>query len=58
LVMANYDQMEYLIRIISDALKNDGEKLLVQEKAASAEQYQIAKSDYEAFRERYSLKKI
>lgn len=56
LVMANYDQKEYLIRIISDALKNDSENLVTQE-AASEEQYQIAKADYEAFREKYSIKK-
>ena len=58
LVMANYDQKEYLQRIISDALC--GEEITtdysVTEKQAD-EQYKIAKADYEAFREKYSIKK-
>lgn len=57
LVMANYDQKEYLIRIISDALNHDTEKMYEQEKVNTVEQYQIAKADYEAFREKYSIKK-
>ena len=57
LVMANYDQKEYLYKIISDALRSEGKKLLSQENATSIEQYQIAKSDYEAFREKYSIEK-
>ena len=58
LVMANYDQKEYLRRIISDALQG-----LVQESEYSMdaeqaeEQYKIAKADYEVFREKYSIKK-
>ena len=58
LVMANYDQKEYLRRIISDALQEEMEKIdyaINNEKAE--EQYQIAKSDYEIFREKYSIKK-
>ncbi len=58
LVMANYDQKEYFQRIISDALC--GEEITtdysVTEKQAD-EQYKIAKADYEAFREKYSIKK-
>lgn len=58
LVMANYDQKQYLRRIISDALQGEVEELeysLNEEQAG--EQYKIAKSDYEAFREKYSIKK-
>lgn len=56
LVMANYDQKEYLQRIIADALQ-DGEKesgYSISEEQAG-EQYKIAKADYEAFREKYSI---
>ena len=58
LVMANYDQKEYLRRIISDALQGeaqDSEYSMSKEQAG--EQYEIAKADYEAFREKYSIKK-
>ena len=58
LVMANYDQKEYLKRIISDALQGevqDTEYYMNEEQAE--EQYKIAKADYEAFREKYSIKK-
>ena len=58
LVMANYDQKEYLKKIISDALQGKVQELeyFMSEKQ-SGEQYKIAKADYEAFRERYSIKK-
>lgn len=56
--MANYDQKEYLRRIISDALQGEEEKTLYSMSEENArEQYQIAKADYEAFREKYSIKK-
>lgn len=58
LVMANYDQKEYLRRIISDALQGElqeSEYSMSEEQAG--EQYKIAKADYEAFREKYSIKK-
>lgn len=57
LVMANYDQKEYLRRIISDSLQDqvqDSEYSMNEEQAT--EQYKIAKADYEAFREKYSIK--
>ena len=57
LVMANYDQKEYLRRIISDALQveaQEAEYSLSEEQVG--EQYKIAKADYEAFREKYSIK--
>ncbi len=58
LVMANYEQKEYLKRIISDALQGEAQK---SEYSMSEEQvgerYKIAKADYEAFREKYSIKK-
>ena len=58
LVMANYEQKKYLQKIIADALiasfsGNEYEKC----EEAMKEQYQIAKADYEAFREKYSIKK-
>lgn len=56
--MANYDQKEYLRRIISDALQGEtqeSEYSMGEEQAG--EQYKIAKADYEAFREKYSIKK-
>lgn len=58
LVMANYDQKEYLERIISGALQKEIQEseYLMTEKE-SGEQYKIAKSDYEAFRNKYSIKK-
>ena len=58
LVMANYDQKEYLRRIISDALQGEASETeySVSEEQVG-EQYTIAKVDYEAFREKYSIKK-
>ena len=58
LVMANYGQKEYLIRIISDALQSEAQEseYFVNEEQAG-EQYTIAKADYEAFRKKYSIKK-
>jgi len=59
LVMANYDQKEYLRRIISDALQGEQQE---SEYSASeeqtGEQYKIAKMDYEAFKEKYSIKDV
>lgn len=58
LVMANYDQKEYLRRIISDALRGDAqESEYSMSEEEAGEQYKIAKADYEAFREKYSIKK-
>lgn len=58
LVMANYNQEEYLRRIISDALQGDvQESEYSVSEEQSGEQYKIAKADYEAFREKYSIKK-
>lgn len=58
LVMANYDQKEYLQRIISDTLQGAAsESGYLINGACSGEQYKIAKADYEAFREKYSIKK-
>ena len=57
LVMANYDHKEYLQRIISDAL--GGEKMIADYSMTenqTDEQYKIAKADYKAFREKYSIK--
>ena len=58
LVMANYDRKEYLRRIISDALQSEVQEseYSMNEKQAG-EQYKISKADYEAFRERYLVKK-
>lgn len=58
LVMANYNQKEYLQKIISDALQGNEQKneYFMKEEQAG-EQYKIAKADYEAFREKYSVKK-
>ena len=57
LVMANYDRKEYLRRIISDALQGDAQEAeYSMSKGTSGEQYKIAKADYEAFREKYSIK--
>ena len=58
LVMANYEQKGYLRKIISDALQGEAQESeysMGEEQAG--EQYKIAKSDYEAFREKYSIKK-
>ena len=58
LVMANYDQKEYLQRIISDALQGEEQELeYSMNEEQAGEQYKIAKADYEAFREKYSIKK-
>ncbi len=58
LVMANYDQKEYLRRIISDALQGEMQESEYPMKDEQVgEQYKIAKADYEAFREKYSIKK-
>lgn len=58
LVMANYDQKDYLVKIISDALANYVDrKEYVQYNEDLKEKYQIAKVDYESFREKYSIKK-
>lgn len=59
LVMANYDQKEYLKRIISDAMQRETQETEYSMSGEeTGEQYKIAKSDYEAFREKYSIKKI
>ena len=56
LVMANYDQKEYLRRIISDALQGETQEAeYSMTKEQAGEQYKIAKADYEAFREKYSI---
>ena len=59
LVMANYDPKEYLKRIISDALQGEEQELeYSMNEAQAGEQYKIAKADYEAFREKYSIKRL
>ena len=58
LVMANYEQKEYLTRIITDAIlgiKNAHES--VKSNSENKESYRIAKSDYDAFKAKYSVKK-
>ena len=58
LVMANYDQKHYLQKIISDALIDPfSREIYPKQEGGTQEQYQIAKADYEAFREKYSVKK-
>ena len=58
LVMANYDKKDYLRRIISDALQGEvQESEYSMNEEFAGEQYKIAKADYEAFREKYSIKK-
>ena len=57
LVMANYDQKQYLHRIISDALQGDPFTEEYNGSDGAKETYQIAKSDYEAFRRKYSVQK-
>ncbi len=58
LVMANYDQKQYLAKIITDALTDlTLQKSYDETNIPLQEAYQIAKADYEAFRERYSIKK-
>ena len=58
LVMANYDQKDYLRKIIADALRGEEREAeySINEQQAG-EQYKIAKADYEAFKEKYSIKK-
>ena len=55
--MANYNQKNYLQKIIADALIDPFSGKIYQQEESTQEQYQIAKSDYEAFREKYSVKK-
>lgn len=58
LVMANYEQKEYLRKIIADALRDEiANTDYVISDEQNDEQYQIAKSDYEVFRKKYSIKK-
>lgn len=58
LVMANYDQKGYLYRIVTDALVDSfGRKEYGKYEDNTNEQYQIVKSDYEAFRDKYSVKR-
>lgn len=55
--MANYDQKEYLRRIITDSLQEDSvESVYSMSEEETGEQYRIARADYEAFREKYSVK--
>ena len=57
-MMANYEQKEYLTRIITDAIlgiKNAHES--VKSNSENKESYRIAKSDYDAFKAKYSVKK-
>ena len=57
LVMANYDQKEYLLRIIADALQSERQESGYSiSEGQAGEQYKIAKADYESFREKYSIK--
>ena len=57
LVMANYDEKEYLRKIIRDALIwNDDVIVKNSSKKDSVENYKIAKEDYVAFRNKYSIK--
>ena len=56
LVMANYDQKQYLQKILEDALNEPVTKHQYDTLYENKEQYQIKKSDYEAFKEKYSIK--
>ena len=58
LVMANYDQKEYLEKIIYDAL-NDATSMKNYKELDNntVEEYKIAKKDYEAFRKKYAIRK-
>ncbi len=56
LVMASYDRKEYLQRIILDALAYESDDAMYGGIDSAGEQYQIAKSDYEAFKEKYSIR--
>lgn len=58
LVMANYEQKDYLNRIIKDALLSPTSITSLENINSKAqEQYQISKTDYEAFRKKYSVTK-
>lgn len=57
LVMANYEQKNYLRKIIVDALGQQEASDYSMHEGKIQEEYQIAKADYEAFREKYSIKK-
>ncbi len=56
-VMANYDQKEYLEKILADALTGMKiSEMHMNGENKTREEYQIAKADYEAFKEKYSIK--
>ena len=58
LVMANYERKDYLNKIIKDALLAPNKTTSLENlNSATQEQYQISKTDYEAFRKRYSVTK-
>ena len=58
LVMANYERKDYLNRIIKDALLAPNTITSLENlNSTTQEQYQISKTDYEAFRRRYSVTK-
>lgn len=58
LVMANYDQKTYLKNIISDALSDFSmENIYKTIENEKREQYQISKTDYEIFRNKYLTSK-
>lgn len=58
LVMANYGENQYIQKIMKDALVDSGNNdVLVEPFIVDSEQYRIAKSDYETFREKYVMKK-
>ena len=58
LVMANYDRKDYLNKIIKDALLTPNTITILEHlNSTTQEQYQISKTDYEAFRRRYSVTK-
>lgn len=57
LVMANYDEKEYLRKIIRDALTWNNNVLVFSGSEKNyAESYKITKEDYIAFRNKYSIK--
>ena len=61
LVMANYGMDQYLTKIISDALSNPNQIPSVNpdnpqsDAVTPTEQYQISKTEYELFREKYNI---
>ena len=58
LVMANYERKDYLNRIIKDALLAPNTITNLENlNSTTQEQYQISKTDYEAFRKKYSVTK-